>query len=131
VPEHGTIPLVGLFQILLDAPGAAKIAFALILGYIVVLVLSLLAWLPAPATGGAKVWAWLVILWGLVVQLTMLLVAGHLGDAVKASPYEATMSWVAGGMHGGSHGPALVFVGAAYAVLVGYGFATVIGKQLE
>ena len=73
--------------------------------------------MPGPATGGAKVFAWLLILWPtLITQFVMLLVQGHLGDVVKDSPFRATMEWA----------PA-----AAYFVLVSYGLATVFGKQLE
>ena len=117
VPVHGDIPLVAMFKGLIDAPGEAKIIPALELGLLVIAVMSLLAWMPGPATGGAKVFAWLLILWPtLITQVATLVVAGHIGDAVKASPFGATMSWA----------PA-----AAYFVLVGYGLATVIGKQLE
>jgi hypothetical protein len=117
VPEHGDIPLVALFKALIDAPGAAKIAPALELGLIVIAVMSLLAWMPGPATGGAKVFAWLMILWPtLITQIATLVAAGHIGDRVKESPFLATMAWA----------PA-----AAYFVLIGYGLATVIGKQLE
>ena len=46
----------------------------------------------------------------------MLVVQGHLGDVIKDSPFRATMAWA----------PA-----AAYIALIGYGLATVFGKQLE
>ena len=39
---------------------------SLALGQIVIVVLSLLVWLPGPATGGAKVFAWLLILCAVV-----------------------------------------------------------------
>lgn len=117
VPVHGEVPLVELFKGLIDAPGEAKIVPALELGLLVIAVMSLLAWMPGPATGGAKVFAWLLILWPtLITQIAMLAVGGHVADAIKHSPFQATMEWV----------PV-----AAYFVLVGYGLATVIGKQLE
>jgi hypothetical protein len=117
LPDHGEVPLVQMFKGLLDAPGKAKIGPALELGLIVIAVMSLLAWMPGPATGGAKVFAWLLILWPtLISQVTMLLVQGHLGDVIKESPFRATMAWA----------PA-----AAYMALVGYGLATTFGKQLE
>jgi len=117
VPDHGGIPLVDMFKALIDAPGEAKLVPALELGLLVIAVMSLLCWMPGPATGGAKVFAWLVILWStLMFQIGGLLVEGHLGDAIKASPFKATMEWA-------PH--------AAYFVLIGYGLATVIGKQLE
>lgn len=117
LPEHGEVPLVAMFKELMNAPGKAKIAPALELGLVVIAIMSLLAWMPGPATGGAKVFAWLLILWPtLITQLVMLLVQGHIGDVVKDSPFRATMEWA----------PT-----AAYFVLVGYGLATVFGKQLE
>jgi hypothetical protein len=122
VPQNDVIPLVSVFKGLVDLPGAQKIERALILGLIVVTVISLLAWLPAPVTGGAKVWAWLVILWPLVTHVTGILLAGHVGDQVSASPSNAIVPWVAGGPLG---------VGTAYAVIAGYGFASVIGRQIE
>jgi len=117
LPDHGEVPLVAMFKGLLDAPGKAKIGPALELGLIVIAVMSLLAWMPGPATGGAKGFAWLLILWPtLISQIALLLVQGHLGDVIKESPFHATMAWA----------PA-----AAYIALVGYGLATVFGKQLE
>jgi len=117
LPDHGEVPLVAMFKNLLDAPGKAKIGPALELGLIVIAVMSLLAWMPGPATGGAKGFAWLLILWPtLISQVALLLVQGHLGDVIKESPFRATMAWA----------PA-----AAYMALVGYGLATVFGKQLE
>jgi hypothetical protein len=124
VPDHGTIPLVGLFKALIDVPGSAKVAFALQVGLITIVVISLLAWLPAPVTGGAKVWAWLIILWALVTHLAQLVLTGHIGDAISASPFAALAAWVIGG-----HGPGVI--GSAYLVIVGYGLASALGKQLE
>jgi hypothetical protein len=117
IPIGGHIPLVDDFKGLMDAQGIAKLKPALELGLLVIAVISLLVWMPGPATGGAKVFAWLLILWStLVLQIGGLVIAGAIGDAVKASPFGATMAWA----------PV-----AAYFVLIGYGLATVIGKQLE
>jgi hypothetical protein len=127
LPQHGVIPLVNVFKTLIDVPGAAKVGPALVLGLITVVVMSLLAWLPAPVTGGAKVWAWLLILWVLITQgtqLALLLSRGTsaLADAITGTPNEAIASWIFGGALG---------IGSAYLVLVGYGLASVLGKQLE
>lgn len=117
IPQHGDIPLVALFKALINAEGKAKVVPALDLALIVIAVMSLLAWMPGPATGGAKVFAWLLILWPtLITQVVTLLVEGHIGDSIKESPFNATMVWA----------PL-----AAYFVLVSYGLATVFGKQLE
>ena len=84
-----------------------------------IVVVSLLAWMPGPATAGAKVFAWLVILWPT-------LIAPHgrgrgraatSRDAIKAKPPRVRLiAWAPG---------------AAFVALVGYGLATVVGKQLE
>ena len=123
LPQGGAIPLVAVFKGLFDRPGLEKVQPALALALIVIVVMSLLAWLPAPVSGGAKVWAWLVILWALIVHVTLLIVAGNLGDVVKASPNGALVPWITGG--------AAFSLGSAYLALVGYGLATVVGKQLE
>ncbi|MDB4953295.1 MAG: hypothetical protein JWO36_864, partial [Myxococcales bacterium] len=68
IPVHGDIPLVSLFKGLIEAPGKLKVVALLQLVFIVVIVLSLLAWMPAPATGGAKVFAWLLILFQVVAH---------------------------------------------------------------
>ena len=117
IPEHGEIELVGLFKHLIDAPGKGKVEPILRLGLVVIVVTSLLAWIPGPATGGAKVFAWLVIVWPTaIVAFTMLLIGGHLVDHIKHAPFDSLMAWAPP---------------AAYAVFTGYGVATVLGKQLE
>jgi hypothetical protein len=123
LPHNGAIPLVAVFKGLFEQPGLAKTAFALQLALVVIVVMSLLAWLPAPVSGGAKVWAWLLILWALIDHVTRLVVAGNLGDVIKASPNNALVPWIAGS--GG------FWLGSAYLALVGYGLACVVGKQLE
>jgi hypothetical protein len=124
IPQGGdSLPLIDQFKAVIDAPGAAKVKAIIGLGPFLLALLSLMAWLPAPGSGGAKVFAWLWITWGAVQLYTMLLVKGHIGDAVAGSPYLALVAWVAG--VGGA------VLGAAYLVLTGYGLATVLGKKLE
>ena len=135
VPTGGTIPLVGLFTLAIDAPGALKIIVILILVNITLTVLSLLAWLPSPASGAAKPIAWVLILWGLVMHVAVLFLAGD-PSMIEASPYAGLMSWVAGGGGGGGGGGGLGMlggagIGVAYLAIAGYGTASVIGKQLE
>jgi len=122
LPQGGAIPLVSVFKALIDLPGSAKVEPALVLALITVVVMALLAWLPAPVTGGAKLWAWTLILWSLITHITNLLLHGNLGDVVTSTPNAALTSWIVGGGAG---------LGAAYLVLVGYGLASVVGKQLE
>jgi hypothetical protein len=127
VPEGNAILLVNIFKGVIEQAGSAKVEPALALGLIVIVVMSLLAWLPAPVTGGAKLWAWLLILWALIVHVAHLVLAGNLGDVITKSPNQALVSWIAGGA-GASTG---IAIGSAYLVLVGYGLASVVGKQLE
>jgi hypothetical protein len=122
IPQNGAIPLVSTFKALIDLPGSQKVAPALTIGLAMIAVISLLAWLPSPATGAAKLWAWLLILWSLVVHVTHLVLKGNIVDAITGAPNETLVSWVAGGAG---------TVGAAYLVLVGYGLACAIGRQLE
>ncbi len=126
VPQNDAIPLVSVFKRLIDLPGSQKIEPALNLCLITTVVMSLLAWLPAPVTGGAKVWAWLLILWALFVHAIHVVLAGDIGAAISGAPNQTILAWVAGG----AAGP-VYLVGSAYLVLIGYGLASVIGKQLE
>ncbi|CAN5896105.1 hypothetical protein BH11MYX3_BH11MYX3_45390 [soil metagenome] len=131
LPVNGSLPLVELFQLVIDAPGAAKIILILMLGQITLAVLALLCWLPAPASGGAKVIAWLLILYPLFLHAAVLFLVGDPSN-ITNSPYEGAMAWIVGG--GGGEAAAvfgLSGVGAAYLALTGYGGATVLGKQLE
>lgn len=134
VPQHGTILLVELFKGAIDAPGALKILVILVLVNITLVVLSLLAWLPSPASGGAKPLAWMLILWGLVMHVAVLFLVGE-PQIIEASPYTGLVNWVAGGGGGerGGAGAMLggVSMGVAYLAIAGYGTASVIGKQLE
>jgi hypothetical protein len=115
VPQHGQIPLVGLFKGLIEAPGAMKVTFILEIAQVVIVVLCLLAWMPGPATGGAKVFAWILIMFPAIAFLTLALVGGDIGGVITKMPGKL-FTWVPD---------------ALYSVLAGYGLATVIGKQLE
>jgi hypothetical protein len=131
LPVNGTVPLVALFTFVIDAPGAAKLIIILMLAQITLVVLSLLCWLPAPASGAAKPIAWMLILFPLVMHAATLFLVGDPSN-VTSTPYEGAMSWIAGG-GGGAEGGAMGFIalGVAYLAITGYGGATVLGKQLE
>lgn len=116
VPIDGNIGIVGVFERIIDAPGKAKVDAILALLPLLYAAMSLLAWLPAPSSGLGKVIAWLWITYWPLTLLVKLIVAGDIGASIKASPYGALMAWA----------PV-----SAYFVLLGYGLATVIGKQLE
>lgn len=127
LPQNGAIPMVSLFKSLFDLSGSQKVIPVLALVQITIVVMSLLAWLPAPVTGAAMLWAWLLILWALIVHVAGMLLAGGFGDAITATPNAALVSWMVGGAGAGGLGA----LGSAYLVFVGYGLASVIGKQLE
>ncbi|MDQ3369531.1 MAG: hypothetical protein M3680_29230, partial [Myxococcota bacterium] len=135
IPQHGTLALVELFKLAIDAPGAFKVVIILQIALIAIIVLSLLAWMPSPSSAGAKVFAWLLILWPAITHVAILILGGDPVAAVERSPFMALVMWVpgAGGMGGAPESMAMMgmSVGVAYAVLVGYGLATVIGKKLE
>jgi hypothetical protein len=115
IPVGGQIPLVSIFKGLIDAPGEAKVGPILQIVQIVIVVTALLAWMPGPATGGAKVIAWAMILFPVVAFVVAFLLRGHIGDVVSKRP-GMLVQWA----------PQTV-----YMVLTGYGLATVIGKHLE
>jgi hypothetical protein len=115
IPSHGSIPLVGIFKGLIDAPGEAKVTYILQITMVVLVVMSLLVWMPGPASGGAKVFAWAIILFTVVEFFIALLVGGGIGDMISKAPGMLVV-WA----------PLVTYI-----VLVGYGVATIIGKQLE
>jgi hypothetical protein len=116
IPNDAGLPLVNTFKAIIDAEGSGKVTAIIKLGPTLLAILSLLVWLPAPSSGGAFVFAWLFIMWPAIEHFASLLIAGHIGDAVSASPNAALVFWAAI---------------SSYFALVGYGFATVFGKQLE
>lgn len=135
VPVNGTVVLVELFKGVIDAPGALKILLILVLGQVMLVVLSLLAWLPSPASGGAKPIAWLLILYPLFMHAALLFLVGDPAN-ITNTPYAGAMSWLVGGAGGGGGEMAGLFgggagIGVAYLAITGYGGATVLGKQLE
>jgi hypothetical protein len=120
VPVGGQIQLVMVFKALLEGGNHMEIVI-IALAQIVLVVLCLLAWMPGPATAGAKYFAWAVILFPVAAFILIKLAEGHIADVASKSP-GTLLTWVVGGP---GH------VGVVYAVLAGYGIATVLGKQLE
>jgi uncharacterized membrane protein YqaE (UPF0057 family) len=115
VPEHGQIPLMSFFKALIEGKNHMEMIIPAV-AQIVVVVLCLLAWMPGPATAGAKVFAWILILLPVAATALKLAGASHMDEIVTKQPGMVLSSFV----------PAMV-----YAVFLGYGLATVIGKQLE
>ncbi|MEO8552128.1 MAG: hypothetical protein ABI678_19255 [Kofleriaceae bacterium] len=114
VPDHGEIPLIGMFKELVNGHihGTSLVMIAMVL----LAVLCLLVWLPAPSTAGAKIFAWLWMLAPAALTVFALVDAGsHAPDLIKAAPGQL-VAWV----------PM-----STCAIFIGYGLATVLGKQLE
>lgn len=120
LPVNGNIPLVGMFQRVLDAPGQYKIMALVDLLLVVVVALSLLAWLPSPASGASKAIAWALLLWPALQMGSGIFTDGG-ADPTK-SPFSA-LAWLVGGNGLG--------VGSAFLAISSYGIATILGKQLE
>jgi hypothetical protein len=117
IPTQDVIPLAASVNALTSSmTWLDKLPAIFMLATVVLCVLALLAWIPGPSTGGASLWAWLFILRAMWTRMTTVIVAGGIGAAVEHSPFETLAAWVP-------------FV--AYAAILGYGLATVIGKQLE
>jgi hypothetical protein len=116
VPIAGTLPLVGQVKMLVDAAGKAKVAPLLELIFVVVVVLTLLVWLPPPSSAGAKLFAWILIFWGAVMHFQRLILSENLGEQIKTAPFESAMAWA----------PTV-----AYLAIFGYGLAAMLGKRLE
>ena len=114
VPANGNIPLVELFKGVIG--GHIHSAEIVALASIVFAALNLLVWMPGPATAGGKVFAWIWMLAPLIIMVLGLVDAGHVGDIIKHAPGMLLITWV----------PV-----TTCAVFLGYGLATVFGKQLE
>jgi hypothetical protein len=113
VPVGGHIPLVELFKALID--GHVHGSELIVVAMVVFALVNLLVWLPGPATAGGKVFAWIWFLAPLIASGVALIDNGHVGDLVTKTP-GALVAWV----------PI-----STCAVFIGYGLATVLGKQLE
>jgi len=114
LPDHGEIPLVSLLKAVIN--GHIDSGTITALATIVFVVVNLLVWMPGPATAGGKMFAWIWILAPFIVTaITVAANASHLGDMIKESP-ATLVAWVP------------MTTAAAF---IGYGLATVFGKQLE
>ena len=113
IPDGGQVPLVAAMKAL----GTNHTVQALVLLVPVLLALvSMLVWLPPPTHAGAHIIAWVFIVWPLVASILEWLNAGHLSESLRAS------------LDGVLYMP---IAAMAWSALVGYGVASVAGKQLE
>ena len=116
IPDGGQIPLVLLIKALINAGSHMELVI-IPLAQIVLAVLCLLVWMPGPATAGAKIFAGAWILFPVaIVVLDLVGGRGSPVDHLTKTPGLVLAAFVPG---------------ILYSVLVGYGGATVIGKQLE
>ncbi|MDX2092929.1 MAG: hypothetical protein SFX73_34080 [Kofleriaceae bacterium] len=118
LPKGGNIPLVGMFQAVLDRPGQYKIMALADLLLVIVVAMSLLAWLPSPASGASKTIAWAILVWPAVHMVSGLFT--EVGADPTKNP-ASILTWLVG-----SDG-----VGAGFLAIASYGIATILGKQLE
>jgi len=113
VPQNGAVPIVGLVKSVVHGDVTTQQITLLIT--IVLAALSLLVWLPSPATGGAAMFAWLFLLLPLVSHVLAVVLEGDISH-ILTTPYAGLAAWV----------PA-----TGYLAFAGYGLATVFGKVLE
>jgi hypothetical protein len=116
VPIGGALPLVAMVKQVVDAAGTAKVAPLLELVHMVILVLTLLVWLPAPASGGAKLFAWILIFWPAMLHFQTLLLSDNVAELIKQTPFTSAMAWA---------------MPVSYVAIFGYGLAALLGKQYE
>jgi hypothetical protein len=119
VPSDGQVPLVAHAKAVGSVPGRMKVVAILQLLWDVVPLFGLLCWLPAPGAAGTKVLAWVLITQPVVQSLIANLVTPHpegLGTALQSGMF----AWILGPL-----------AAMAWLCLLGYGIATVLGKQLE
>jgi hypothetical protein len=116
VPNGGVLPLVAVVKQVVDAAGTAKVAPLLELVHLVIIVLTLLVWLPAPASGGAKLFAWILIFWPAIVHFQALLLSDNVAELIKQTPFTSAMAWA---------------MPVAYVAIFGYGVAALLGKRYE
>lgn len=113
VPQGSGIPLIALIKGLIHGDAATQQIVAVIT--IALALLSLMAWLPGPATGGAALFAWLLLLLPMVAHILAVVLDGNIDNVVK-TPHAMLAVWI----------PA-----SGYLVFASYGLATVYGKVLE
>ena len=116
VPEGGAVPLVEAFKAL--GSNHTLPAIAMILPALLALV-SMLVWLPPPGQAGTHIIAWIIIVLPLVTGILGWLQAGE--DAGIGATLKVNLDGIL----------YMPMAAMAWTALVGYGVATVAGKQLE
>ncbi|CAN5393522.1 hypothetical protein BH11MYX1_BH11MYX1_05590 [soil metagenome] len=114
LPEHGEIPLIMMFKALID--GHMHGQQILIVAMVVFVLLHFIVWLPGPSTAGSALFAWVWMLAPLIIfGFTVSEHLDQLAELAKANP-AALIAWV----------PVSTCI-----IFIGYGLASVFGKQLE
>jgi hypothetical protein len=115
VPE---LALIDLFKLVGAVPGKAKVGILIgLLVYVLAIVGLILTWLPTPSAMGTHIVAWVLIVWPLITSLFVdLALAGEVGARIKSDMFGLLWSPV---------------TEVAWAALLGYGVATLVGKSLE
>lgn len=119
LPRDGNVPLVALFQTIVDGPIRAKLMAITGLLWALLTLLALLVWLPQPGALPAKILAWTIIAQPLATSLIALFVQTPLGGLVDVLKQQ---------LHGMLLAP---LAAVAWGALTGYGAATVVAKRLE
>jgi hypothetical protein len=122
IPDSSGIPIVNELKALMDAAGKDKIPHVLAIARVGLVVLSLLVWMPGPASAGGTMFAWLIML-GIGVGIGVSLVDTGLTLALAADPVAALTKTPSAQL--------VWIIPTACLAFVGYGLATVVGKQLE
>jgi hypothetical protein len=122
IPDSSGIPVVNELKALMDAAGKDKIPHVLAIARVALVVLSLLVWMPGPASAGGTMLAWLIML-GIGVGIGVSLVDTGLALALADDPVAALTKTPSAEL--------VWIIPTACLAFVGYGLATVVGKQLE
>jgi hypothetical protein len=114
IPDGGQMPLVAMFKAL----NASKIDLGVLahLLHTLLVLLCLLAWLPGPGRGPSIVFAWILLAWPLLESIAPLLGKDGAMALIKSQLFVFFY---------------IPLAGMAWFSLVGFGGATVLGKQLE
>ncbi len=114
IPDHGQIPLILMFKALVD--GHLHGQEILVIAMLVFVLLHFIVWLPGPSTAGSALFAWAWMLAPLIgFGFSLGEHLDQIGEIAKATT-GALVAWV----------PISTCI-----IFVGYGLATVFGKQLE
>jgi len=116
IPDHGTLPLIGMFKALGSAGGVKMLVpLLLVLALFAAAALGLLLTImPSSVSLGTGFFAWIIMGWFFALSLAGIVIGGSPEQLLKAPASIALIVDLLG-----------------WPVLAGYGLATVLGKSLE